>query len=134
MGISKRCSNCRGLYTGSQCPKCANKYSKQRREKNEAIKIYSTARWDKCRQNVRLRYLDYDIWLLGAGELRLCEKVCVHHIIERDEAPELLYSLDNLITVGYDSHAEIHKLYKEDKEAALARIYKGIEKFKEMFG
>lgn len=134
MGISKRCSNCKQLYTGKRCMSCANRLSKHRQAVNETLKAYNSAQWEKCRQNVRLRYSDYDIWLLGAGELRVSENVCVHHIKEREEAPALFYELDNLITVGRDSHAEIHVMYKTDKAAALARINKGINKFKELFG
>lgn len=134
MGISRRCPNCHQTYVGRRCKECANKYSKHRQEKNERTKLYGSVTWQKCRTNVRLKYYDYDIWLLGIGELRKCEGVVVHHIVERDERPDLIFSLDNLITVGIDSHAEIHTMYKTDKTAALARISEGKRKFEELFG
>ena len=58
----------------------------------------------------------------------------VHHIYERDERPDLIYDIDNLITVSRDSHAEIHEWYAKDKRAAIARIKKGIQIFREMYG
>lgn len=134
MAVSRRCPNCHKTYIGRYCKECANKYSKHRQAKNERLKLYNFSVWQQCRKNVRLKYLDYDIWLLGIGELRKCDGVVVHHIQERDEAPELTFDLDNLITVGTDSHAEIHVMYKTDKEAALARIIEGKRKFEEMFG
>lgn len=134
MAISRRCPNCQQTYVGRYCKECANKYSKHRQAKNERLKLYGSGTWRKCRMNVRLKYYDYDIWLLGVGELRKCDGVVIHHIVECDEAPQLIFDLDNLITVGVDSHAEIHSMYKTDKEAALARIMAGKRKFKEIFG
>lgn len=134
MAIFKRCNFCRGLFTGDRCPKCANQHSKIRREKNEALKLYGSAKWHKCRENVRLKYMDYDIWELGVGRWIKLKKVVVHHIQEREERPDLIYDLDNLITVSVDSHAEIHAAYRSDRAGALERIQKGIGAFREVFG
>lgn len=133
MGISRRCPSCQGLFTGPRCPKCATRYSTKRQKDNSALKLYGSYKWAQCRRDVRLRYYDYDIWLLGIGELRRCDKTYIHHIIERDEAPDLQFAIDNLITVSYESHNEIHEAYKSDKAAALTRIREGIRRFKEMF-
>ncbi len=82
-----------------------------------------------------MKWMDYDIWALGGGRLvKIDGRVVVHHILERDDRPDLVYDIDNLITVSYDSHAEIHKLYETDRMAAMRRIWAGIERFKEMFG
>mgnify|MGYP003319860829 CR=1 FL=1 len=135
MGIFRRCPKCKELFSGKQCTKCAAKRDKKWRSKIEAMQIYSKRRWKDCRRDVRLKWMDYDIWALGGGRLvKVDERVVVHHIYERDDRPDLVYDIDNLITVSYDSHAEIHKQYETDRPAALARIRAGIEKFKEMFG
>ena len=81
-----------------------------------------------------IRYHEMDIWMLGIGIVEKCSETHVHHIYERDERPDLIYDIDNLITVSRESHAEIHEHYAKDKRAAIARIFKGIQKFREMFG
>lgn len=135
--ISKRCPNCHKLFQGKACPVCSKKYAKanakKRQDENEARKLYASALWKKVRKIIRIKYQDYDIWLLGAGQVYSCEKPYIHHIIERDENPNLIYNEDNLITVCKESHEEIHQWYKTDKKAAIERIQKGIVKFKELF-
>ena len=134
MAIFRRCPNCQQLYQGKLCKGCANKKSKERPKNNEALKLYGSATWKKCRRNVLIRYHEMDIWMLGIGIVERCPETHVHHIYERDERPDLIYDIDNLITVSRDSHAEIHEWYAKDKRAAIARIKKGILKFKEMYG
>lgn len=134
MAIFKRCNFCHGLYQGRCCAKCANKHSKKRQENNEALKLYGSSRWRKCRRDVRLKFQDMDIWELGAGRVNvICGTVYVHHIQERDQRPDLLFDIDNLITVSAESHEQIHAMYKTDLEGALARIRKGITTFEEMY-
>ena len=137
MAIFKRCPGCHELYQGKSCPVCRPKQQKaaQRKvlENNENARAYHSRLWRKCRQNVIVRDMGYDIWLLGAGQVYRCWYPVVHHIKERDEAPDLIYDLDNLITVTKESHEEIHRLYLVDKEAALERIRKGKEEFKRLF-
>ena len=67
MAISRRCPNCQQLYQGKLCKKCANKKSKERQKNNEALKLYGSATWKKCRRNVLIRYHEIDIWMLGIG-------------------------------------------------------------------
>ena len=137
MPIYRRCDNCHQLYTGRRCPTCKKKQDRQYRqrtkERHELTRIYRTQLWAKCRRNVITRYYGYDIWLLAAGTVWKPERIIVHHIKERDEAPDLLYDLDNLITVSEDSHKEIHTYYATNKQYALDRIRKGIEEFHRMF-
>lgn len=132
--IKKRCPTCHQLYEGKRCPTCTRKYQNKRMQKNEARKMYGSRKWEKCRKNVLIKYMGYDIWMLGIGVYSRPARPVVHHIIERDEAPELAYRLDNLITVSIESHAEIHAMYKKDKEAALERIQAGIMEFRKRFG
>lgn len=137
MAIFRRCPSCQQLFQGRVCRSCANKSSKKRQKNNEALKLYGGAAWRKCRKNVRIRYHDLDIWMLGIGVVERCEKTRVHHILERDERPDLLFDIDNLITVSCDSHAEIHEWYNKsakDKQTAIKRINAGIRKFREMYG
>ena len=138
MGIFKRCNSCHKLYEGKKCPECSRKYArdhaKKRQSEDEGRKLYGSGLWRKCRRNVIVRDLGYDIWLLGIGQVYKCQRPFVHHIKERDEAPDLVYDVDNLITVTKESHEEIHRLYLIDKEEALARIRKGRQEFKRLFG
>lgn len=132
--IFRRCPTCGQLFQGRNCKACANRISKKRQKENEARKIYSSKRWARVREQVRAKYFDYDIWLLAVGQLVKCRRPIVHHIKERDEAPELIYDIDNLVVVSYESHEEIHTAYLEDKPAALARIQRGLEEFRRLFG
>lgn len=138
MGIYKRCPNCHKLYQEKSCPTCSKKFAlanaKKRQKENEARKLYGSALWSKCRKTIRLKYMDYDIWLLGIGQIYSCEKPYIHHIVERDENPDLIFDEDNLITVCKESHEEIHQWYKTDKKAALERIEKGKAEFRRLFG
>lgn len=136
MAIYKRCNNCHNLFQGRFCVDCRNKLSKRanRRKPEDTSKLYDTAAWQKCRKTIRLKYLDIDIWLLAVGQIYRCESPLIHHIIERDEAPELIFHEENLIPVSKESHEEIHKLYRVDRKSALARIEKGKEEFRRLFG
>ena len=138
MAIFRRCNNCHELYEGKKCPECSAKYAKEhakkRQAENSARKLYGSGLWRKCRRNVIIRDMGYDIWLLGAGVVYKCNYPHVHHVVERDKAPDLIYDIDNLITVTKESHEEIHRLYLFDKPAALARIQKGKAEFKRLFG
>lgn len=135
--ISRRCPNCHRLFQGRECESCARKYAlanaKKRQSEDDGRKLYASAIWKKCRKRIRIKYQDYDIWLLGIGQIYSCEKPYIHHIVEREENPDLLFDEDNLIVVSKESHEEIHRWYKTDKQAALERIQKGIANFKEMF-
>lgn len=132
MTIFKRCSQCHRLYEGRHCSECAKKRAAKRYQDTE--KMYSTYKWQRCRENVIIKYQGMDIWQLAIGNVVICNHPVIHHIVERDEAPELRYRLDNLIPVTSDSHAEIHSYYRTDKQYALKRIADGIRKFKEEYG
>ena len=138
MAIYRRCNTCHTLFSGSGCPECAKRWNRisanKRQARDEGLKMYSQSVWQKCRAAVRAKYHDFDIWLLGAGIWRVPDKVYVHHIIERDEDPDLRYRIDNLITVSHESHEEIHRMYETDKAAALKRIRQGIENFEAVYG
>lgn len=138
MGIFKRCNSCHELYQGKYCPSCRPKQQKasqrSKLDNNKNTRVYHSRLWEKCRRNVIVRDMGYDIWLLGIGQVYKCQRPHVHHIKERDEAPDLLLDIDNLITVTKESHEEIHRLYLIDKPAALERIRKGQQEFRRLFG
>ena len=138
MAIYKRCSNCHQLYTGSRCPACKKKqdhaYYKKKVERDKLVRIYHTRLWEKCRKNIIIKYLGYDIWLLAEGKVVKPDRLIIHHIVERQEAPELMYDIDNLITVSPESHNQIHIYYNTNKAYALERIERGKQKFIELFG
>ena len=135
--IYRRCINCGQLYTGRSCPDCKKKSDRQYRqrvkERHELTRIYHNRLWEKCRRNVIIRYFGYDVWQLAVGVVWKPERIIVHHIRERDAAPDLLYDLDNLIPVSEESHREIHRYYETDRQYALDRINKGIAEFHRRF-
>lgn len=133
MAILRRCRNCGALYEGQRCPHCTRKFARKRQQDNESTKLYGSWRWRQCRKNAILHYMGYDIWLMGIGKVVRLDRPVVHHILEREERPDLVYRLDNLITCSMDSHAEIHEMYRKDKPTALRRIAAGIKKFEELF-
>lgn len=65
--IKKRCPTCHQLYEGKRCPICTRKYQNKRMQENEARKMYGSRKWEKCRKNVLIKYMGYDIWMLGIG-------------------------------------------------------------------
>lgn len=133
MPVYRRCPRCHQLFTGPKCKRCSVKTSQKLIDKHPLKKVYSSWKWSKCRKNIVLHYQNVDIWLLGIGIYQVITgKTVVHHIIERDENPDLLYAFDNLVTVSEASHHEIHEEYKKDKKAAIARIREGIRRFEEI--
>ena len=140
MPIFRRCTSCHELYTGRYCPACKKeqdrRYRKRKLERQPGVSLYHSRLWQKCRKNIREKYRGYDIWLLGVGIVRTCEpgKTIIHHIKELEEAPDLIYDIDNLIICSIESHNDIHAMYKTDKAAALERINAGIRQFYELFG
>lgn len=138
MGYLRRCPNCHELYDGKRCPKCSKEFAlasaKKRQREDEGRKLYGSWLWRKCRKNIRIKYMDYDIWMMGVGIVRKCDPVVIHHIVEREEDPSKIYDIDNLITVSVESHAEIHKWYKADRQAAMDRIKAGINYFNKLMG
>ncbi len=132
--VFRRCPRCHQLFQGRDCPRCKLKSAKQAQHKNTSRKLYSTWKWRKCRKNVLIKYQNVDIWLLGVGIYKVVSNPIVHHIIERDENPDLMYRLDNLITCSAASHKEIHDAYNKNKAEAIARIRDGQRRWEELNG
>lgn len=138
MGYWRRCPNCHKLYQGDKCPECRKKFglrnTKKRYAEDEGRRLYGTYGWRRFRDSIRLHFMDYDIWLMGAGIVRRCDKVVIHHIVERDRDPDRIFDPDNVITVSPESHAEIHAWYKVARKAALDRIAEGVARFNKTIG
>ena len=139
MATFKRCGNCHQLYNGKQCPHCTSRmeaaYQKRRLRENKNIRRYHTRVWQRCRREVIMKYAGYDVWLLAIGIWQKCEPAYIHHIVERDERPDLFLDTDNLIPVSHASHEEIHAWYDGGRrQEALARIALGKEAYKKRFG
>lgn len=139
MATFKRCSNCHQLFTGKECPVCRAKmaaaYQKRRLCMNESTRRYHSRVWQRCRKAVILKYSGYDVWLLGIGIWEKCDPAYVHHIAERDAAPDRFFDEDNLIPVEHASHEEIHVWYNNGRRnEALVRIQKGKEVYEKRFG
>lgn len=134
----KRCNHCHKLYTGKTCPACSAKvaaaYQKKKLRENENSRRYHTRVWQRCRTNVIMKYMGYDVWLLAIGVWETCRPAYIHHILERDERPDLFLDEDNLIPVSHASHEEIHAWYNNGRrEEAIERIQKGREAFAKRF-
>ena len=75
-------------------------------------------------------YSGLDPWALAHGRVEAADTA--HHIIPADEDGSLFYSLDNVIPLSRDSHAEVHALYrrsdkdKKDTQEALKRLRKRV--------
>lgn len=135
MTVYLRCRNCGTLYTG-KCPKC----SKRKQKDIDNSKKYNNVRWIKCRENVRKRYANIDLFHLGLyNEIKLIADgdFIVHHIVEANDDMEQFYSLDNLVIVSKANHNEIHRMYREseqEKQKAITILRLGIQRAKELLG
>ena len=102
MGIFKRCNSCHELYQGKYCPSCRPKQQKasqrSKLDNNKNTRVYHSRLWEKCRRNVIVRDMGYDIWLLGIGQVYKCQRPHVHHIKERDEAQEMAAKVTEALT------------------------------------
>lgn len=79
-------------------------------------RFYKSNAWRKVRDAVIKRDLGCD---LGVNRLYIDGEIIVHHInpiTEEDleKGSDLLLSMDNLITVSYDTHNKIHYSTEED--------------------
>lgn len=138
MAIFRRCNHCHKLYEGKSCPVCQAKvaaaYQKKKLRENENARRYHSRVWQRCRMNVIMKYMGYDIWLVAIGVWEKCNPAYIHHIRERDERPDLFLDEDNLVPVGHASHEEIHAWYNNGRrQEAIARIQKGREAFEKRF-
>lgn len=139
MAIYRRCNQCHQLYTGKDCPQCKPRreaaYQRRKLKENEHLKLYHSRVWRRCRDTVIMKYYGFDVWLLGEGIWKVCKPAYIHHILERDERPDLFLELDNLIPVTHASHEEIHSWYDAGRrEEAINRINDGREAFFKRFG
>ena len=103
------------------CQECKEKYSKIYNRKNkvnrkdfEVNKFYSTARWIRIRDRIRLRdrYLCLYCYIKN---MKLSSVTVVHHIIPFKEDDKLKYDKDNLICLCRECHDMIHNEYDIDE-------------------
>ena len=105
----------------------------------DAYKYYNCKRWRKKRQEILRR----DHWecqrcrervrtaaakgeQLPAGQRRIRKAVCVHHVLELKDRPDLAYDNNNLISLCHRCHDEIHgrsvddfKMYRYTRQRPL---------------
>lgn len=124
----RRCPHC-----GKRTPvgeKCGCGYKREYFKRGDVYARYKTGRWKKLRATVISLYSGLDPWALAHGRVEAADTA--HHIIPADEDGSLFYSLDNLIPLSRDSHAEVHALYrrsdkdKKDTQEALERLQKRV--------
>lgn len=110
----KSCPLCRKLIL--KCSKYCNSCSQlgnrnhQWKEITQNARIYWSAEWRKWREEV-LERDNYICQLCGETEGRLH----AHHILPKRDYPELIYNVDNGITLCQDCHTAIH--FKEEDYA-----------------
>ena len=93
----------------------------------EAYKYYNCKRWRKKRQEIlkrdhwecqrclaRIRKAAETGEILQPGYRRVRRAVCVHHILEVKDYPELAYDDDNLVSLCHRCHDEVHGRSVED--------------------
>lgn len=127
MGIKRICNRCGRIYeAGTNCG-C------KKRKSYAHTDWYNTPAWKATRDAVRIRDYDMDRLLLlkdrieWPKELQALKDITVavkddrkivHHIEPREENPDRIYDLDNLITVKASTHELIHLLYKTELKQA----------------
>lgn len=115
------CSKCGKSYPANEPCDCRKQRHKQydRYERNkDSAAVYHSKEWPILTQQCKARCNGLDMYkLMTTGRAVLARNGLSHHIIEVDEDKRLAYDLDNLIWVGTDSHAEIHKVYNSSNKA-----------------
>lgn len=123
--IKVKCDYC-GKYKGygDDCSCDGKKRAKAKRQKfydqnnrnKKSKRIYATSRWQKTREQCKLKYYGLDLYELykygniSPGSLS-------HHIIEITEDPERIYDIENLIYLSKSNHNEIHSAYNDSPKA-----------------
>lgn len=115
MALTTRCNKCRKVIPmgNGYCEKCKPKRKdsirKKKREDREKEKgVLSTSRWRKVRHAAMVR---------DQGCCRMCllngyieyRNLEVHHLLKRVDREDLMYNLDNLVTL-----CSLHHHYLED--------------------
>lgn len=124
--IYKRCSICgKRVEEGKTCPcrKTEEKYKRKYSAPEGTRKLYHTYRWQQLKSAVMAMYSGLDQWSMSEGRMEPAE--VLHHIIPAEEAPELFWSVSNLIPLSRASHDAVHGLYRRseaDRSAAVERL------------
>lgn len=118
--LTKICSKCGKSYPANECCQCRKQrhkqYDKYERNKDSAA-VYHSKSWQLLTQMCKARCNGLDMYkLMMTGRPVVTVNGLSHHIIELEEDKSLAFVLDNLIWVGSDSHAEIHKIYKSSEK------------------
>ena len=115
--IQKICSQCGKPFTGS-CKYCTAKRNKRYNmtERNQERNAVYNSDWEKTKKYVLGR---------DNGICRMCKSLTpkyldtrasliVHHIVPVEDDQDLWYDHNNLISVCYKHHSEIHRAYETD--------------------
>lgn len=122
--LTSRCKKCKKKipYGEKYCEDCAKEIGKKNRdhikkykiELEESDKILKTSEWKRTRNLI----LDRDkmcILCAKRGHITT-EKLQVHHIRKRVDAPELAYDPTNLICLCKSCHEEVEEMASEDQK------------------
>lgn len=132
MTLKKICRKCKKEVVAineSVCKNCKTKsnrtYDKLKRDK-KSYSFYHSKEWLNLRAYLLKSYGDMDLWHYAKTK-EYKKANTLHHIIELSEDWTKRLDKMNLFPVSSESHNEIHRLYKTDKEktqGTLKRILK----------
>ena len=106
------CSQCNKIHDKNKICSIKRK-RKLNRYKDQSV--YATKDWIKVRQDILDYYKNICIYsFYKYNKIKVAETV--HHIIELTSNIDLAYEPSNLIALSYEAHAEIHKLYEDNRE------------------
>lgn len=117
MNIKARCRKCRKKieYGSTYCEECNinNKKENKKTINNKNIpsnsKI-SSRKWKTIREQAIIRDNGVCVLCLSKYKRIFSKGLEVHHIVKRIDNPDLMYNLDNLVTVCRYCHEELEKL------------------------
>lgn len=100
------CKNCGIVDKPHKCPHSKRKTDRKRVDN----KIYESKEYRKVREQIRKDLDKLCLWSLYVDG-KIISGTQTHHIIEVLEDISRSKDKDNLITLSYDSHKLVHKLY-----------------------
>lgn len=117
MAIYKRCPRCgKRIQEGSKCIECTKAVRAASNRTDGIRREYHSKRWRRLREKVLNQYDHLDLYAYY-HDGRIVPATCVHHIREALDDPDYFYAEGNHFPTSEESHAEIHRRYKEEGAA-----------------
>lgn len=105
------CQYCGIVDRPHDCPKKIKSKIKRTSKYNRDKEIYWSNEWIETREEIREEQNNIDLFsYYVVGVIKQVE--CVHHIVLINNDYDLVFNINNLIGVSFNSHKCIHELYK----------------------